>query len=773
MIRVREALRGIRTLALVLALALTLLAGLAEGAAAQASSEGAAGHAARDTAEGRPPRVGLALSGGSARGFAHIGVLLELRAAGIPVDALAGTSMGAVIGGLHASGHTPERLATLARELDWSSLFRDAEPSRPPWPRMPARTERHQLSLPLRDGRPGLPSGLIEGQRITMLLARLTWETHPVSDYTRLPIPFTAVATDLETGRPVPLTDGYLPLSIRASLAIPSLFTPVRLGDRTLVDGAVSRNLPASDVRALGAEHVVCSDVTEGPKAADSLRTFLDVLEQTLSFQIEREAARQRELCDVVLRPRLEELGTYSFDRAPEWIERGRQAVREELPDLRALVPASADRADPSPVPTDAPRVGAGPDSVFLVDIRAPGLPHERVRFLRRVLGLSVPGRTTVDLVDRRVEDLFDAGWFSRIVYRLEDASQSSSGRPPEAGDGELPRRVLVLLGSAGGRDRLHGGLRFDSHYNASALLTAEFPQLLSFGSTTEVEARLGEALAFEARHWLRPSFAPGFLAAARAGYRRLPVDLFDPVGRELPGDLAAEAGGLTLFMGRVLGRIGVAGLELTSEGYGEDPVDGSDAPRRTGVLTTLAATVRLDSRDREVFPTRGLRLEGRLEASQSGLGGDRDLVQSWSDLEAHLPVGDRWTLSARATVGSTGGDDPPLHRTFHLGSTLHDYIFPHRQLTFPGIPPQRFSGRHLQRLETGVRARVRERGVLEVRWVGGDVLEAWTLRPSDWTYGMALSAGVLTPLGPIRLTLSDATADGGPRLELDAGGRF
>ena len=210
-----------------------------------------------------PPKIGIALSGGAARGLAHIGVLKVLEQAGIPVDVIAGTSMGSVVGGLYALGYNADQLDTIVRAQDWFRLLTDPVDRRDLPVDRKIAADRIMLTLPIYRGGIHLPRSVVPGQRIWELLTRLTWSAHGVHDFHRLPTPFAAVATDLETGQAVVLDRGFLPDAIRASMALPSVFAPVELGGVVLIDGGVVRNLPAHDARALGADVLICSDVTD------------------------------------------------------------------------------------------------------------------------------------------------------------------------------------------------------------------------------------------------------------------------------------------------------------------------------------------------------------------------------------------------------------------------------------------------------------------------------------------------------------------------------
>src|SRR3989475_10027875 len=210
----------------------------------------------------RGQKVGVALSGGAARGLAHIGVLKVLEEAGIPVDVITGTSMGSVVGGLYAVGYTAAQLDTIVRTEDWYRLLTDPVDRRDLAVDRKFTEDHYLLTLPIHRGGIKLPRSVVAGQRVSQLLTGLTWSAHAIRDFRALPIPFAAVATDLETSKAVVLDHGFLPDAIRASMALPSVFAPVELADTAHIDGGGVRELPAPGARAPGAGVLVCSGVT-------------------------------------------------------------------------------------------------------------------------------------------------------------------------------------------------------------------------------------------------------------------------------------------------------------------------------------------------------------------------------------------------------------------------------------------------------------------------------------------------------------------------------
>jgi len=269
-------------------------------------------------AAGARPRIGLVLSGGGARGVAHVGVLKVLEQAHVPIDAIAGTSMGAVVGGLYASGMSAAEIEAMMTTVDWQNAFRD----RPPRQALVFRRKREdqnflvRFPLGISSGEFKLPKGLIQGQKLSQMLRRLTLPVAAVSEFDRLPTPFRAVATDLETGTMRVLDRGDITDAMRASVAAPGLFNPVELSGRLLVDGGLSVNLPVDVARSMGVDILIVVDVGFPLLERGELNSVARISNQMLAILIQRESAQQRASLtpqDLLITPALGSTSSFDF----------------------------------------------------------------------------------------------------------------------------------------------------------------------------------------------------------------------------------------------------------------------------------------------------------------------------------------------------------------------------------------------------------------------------------------------------------------------------
>ncbi|MCB1009063.1 MAG: patatin-like phospholipase family protein [Acidobacteria bacterium] len=294
---------------------------------------------AAEPGEDARPKVCVALSGGGALGLAHVGVLRELEAMQVPVDCIAGTSMGAIVGGLYAAGYSPAELEELVATLDWTSLIRD----RPDRRHLPYRRKVDDLNYlthwELGVSKQGirLPDALVSGHRLGAELQLLTLRAAGIDDFDRLPLPFRAVAADASTAETIVLDHGALATALRASMAVPGLFAPVEVDGRLLVDGGVVSNLPVAVARELGAAVVIAVDLHAPVAERQRPKSIAGVLSQSLDALSQREVARAVEDADIVLRPEVDEWGLLDFDVGEELVERGAEATRGQADALQAL----------------------------------------------------------------------------------------------------------------------------------------------------------------------------------------------------------------------------------------------------------------------------------------------------------------------------------------------------------------------------------------------------------------------------------------------------
>ena len=697
------------------------------------------------------PRIGLVLSGGSAKGFAHIGVLAALERAGVPISVVSGTSMGAVLGGFYSIGYTPQQLRAIAATQDWTALLGDRSDRQMLVPDRRVVGSRTVISFPVRGGRVTLPSGVVRGDAIMRLLERITWRAQPVRDFTQLPLPFAAVATDVETGEAVVLTSGVLAQAMRASMAITGVIQPIRLNGRLLMDGAVARNLPAQDARTLGADILICSDVSGPLLKGDDLRSIVDIVIQTVAFQMAEHNEEQRRLCDVLIQPDVKGLSTFSFEEVDDWVERGEAAAALHADTLRRLA-AIADTSRGNRVIAPLLR-----DSVMITDVMVSGVTAQQARnVVTRAVALRVPARLSASSLDRALSRLSATHLFSRATYRIDTTTTDT---------------LVVIQVEAQPQDQIGLGFRFDDHRKAALLFTGTLYNWLQYGSTLDADVRLGEPTQFGVSYLAGRGVVSNFSMGAEARYTRTLLDIFEAGERiaDINTRVATFSGGAARTLGRTT-VIGVrGGLEYIDADF---RIADSDTAQKRAYYTAAAQLWR-DTFDRSFFPTRGISLRLRSEVGNNRLGGRNSFTQHVGDVEQILPLPWSSVLRLRALAGVARGADLPVHRVFFLGGTIPSPAFPETQPIFWGLKPNERSGRAVQVIRASVQKEIANEVYGTVGVNVGNALPRWRIRSSDYIAGWGASLGMATPIGPVELTASGRRLDDWPRLSVSLGPLF
>jgi len=365
------------------------------------------------------PRICLVLSGGGARGMAHIGVLKVLEELKVPIDCIAGTSMGAIVGGLYARGMSPAQIETQMNSVNWQEAFRGSPPRRELAFRRKQDDRNFLVHLPLglKHGDVLLPRGLILGEKLQETLRELTMPYGDTTSFDELPTPFRAVATDLETGQAVIMDKGDLALAMRASMSAPGLFAPVEADGRLLVDGGLTENLPMEVARAMHADVLIVVDVTFPLQSRKELTTALSISNQMLAILVRRDADRQKASLrptDTLIAPELAEMSPTDFASVARTIELGERAARAETARLAALaVPADAYAAylaKRSPPPAPKP-------VIRFVRVDQQSKPYERTILATMQPLVGKPLDLTA--LNARLTEIYGLGDFETIDYSL------------------------------------------------------------------------------------------------------------------------------------------------------------------------------------------------------------------------------------------------------------------------------------------------------------------------------------------------------------------
>jgi len=712
---------------------------------------------AADSAAASRPRIGLVLSGGGARGLAHVGVLKVLEQAGVRPDLIVGTSMGSIIGGLYASGM---RAGDIERELlavDWSSVFAQRVDRR----ELPERRKDQDLDISAafelgwRDGELRLPQSAVSSRGLESLLRRYTLPVRLVDRFDELPIRFRAVATDMETGQAIELDSGDLAMALRSSMSVPGVFAPVEHQGRILGDGGLVNNLPVDLARRLGADIVIAVNVGTPVGGRETLGSVIGLTAQMINILTEQNVQRSLALLrpeDVLVRPRLDALGSGDFTRTADFIRLGEAAAAAELGRLSALAGASVPLAKwgDSPATATVKPTTSGPTLSF-VEVEGTQVANpERLRTQLR----SVPGQAfDARVAEQDVRRLAATGDFLRTDYQLV-RREGRDGLVFELEDKpwgpHFLRIGLDLATDFAGRSGFNLKLAHDRHWLTPS--GTEWRNRLHLGESPFLGTELYHPLRWReelAQDW----FVSGW---AYTGFRVL--SLFDRQGQEA-ATFNRTQGALGVDIGRAFGgwgevRLGPSlGVQRTTPRI----LSLSDI-RRAISEVRYEAGLRLravsDQLDYAIFPQGGYRTEAELTVGQRRLGSLSEEMYRVSAEGTWVHTAGRHTLNLYVRSALSDESPNPLVGRFTLGG-FHN---------LSGYAPEQVNGNHMVLLRATWYMRLNQQVALTRGFFFGGTLEsgnAWLQRGEvslrDLRLGSSLFVGADTGLGPMYLGLTYA----------------
>ena len=363
------------------------------------------------------PKVGVVLSGGGAKGFAHIGALRVIEEAGIPVDFVAGTSMGSIVGGLYAVGYDPDMMQKLCTEQDWDLIIKDQIP-RKFMPLEKRINERHYLvTVPYKNGKLKVKRSMVDGVYVNMLLTRLTMPAYKDRDFDSLPIPFLCIGTDMLSADAIEFRKGSLAQSIRSSMSIPFLFEPVEYDGYLLCDGGLTNNFPVQNVRAMGADIIIGVDLEIIKSDPEVLDNSLKVLERLIAVVSQDKSNVARDECDILIRPDIGKANIMSFNDFSPIIDCGERGARDMYPALKRLADSLQAIEPFEPVRHHTQPV----DKILVNSVEVEGVDEYETKLIKSEFGDEFPHEFEIDEIETTVVKIYSQGYYSNVWYELID----------------------------------------------------------------------------------------------------------------------------------------------------------------------------------------------------------------------------------------------------------------------------------------------------------------------------------------------------------------
>ena len=721
-------------------------------------------HAQQDGKPAERKKVGVVLSGGGAKGMAHIGVLKVLERAGIPVDVITGTSMGSIIGGLYAIGYNAGSLDSVVRRQDWSYVITDKEDLRNLSLSDRSKRFTYVFSTALSLRRKASDGGLIKGKNLAELFGQLCAGYTDSLDFSRdLKIPFACVATNIIDNSEVDFHSGRLPQAMRASMAIPAAFAPVRLGDMVLVDGGLKNNYPADIARQMGADIIIGVTVQGKPKTADEIKGTLGVLGQIVDVNCKNKVEENLALTDLHLQVNTTGYNTASFNATAidTLIRRGEEEAMHHWDDLLRLKREIG--IDDSFRPTIhhplRPKVMTERQHVkrFIFENMTP----QDERFLRQKFNLS---RT--DSVDAELQQQLTASMRVDLFYKTAECHLQPGA------DG-----VDVLL-VAGERKtaQAHIGLRFDTEEYAAVRLGLDVPLKSAVPMNTELTVRLGKRIMARGELTVHPrSFTRPTISFA---YRRNDLDVYVKGNHDyniLYHQFQAEATPINFDYKHFNFQ---AGMRWDYMSYRDklESDQSTDITLNNGHYISYRASLDYNSEDNWYFPTRGARFKAAYAyltdnfVKLEGAAGLNDISASW---RKSFTFGKRFTFQPMVYGRLLLGKTVPLVFANTVGGDWFGH-YVEQQMPFAGIGKLEFVSDHLVAVQLQGQLRIGSNHYVLLRLTGAQQSEKLKeLFDNRTLFGIQTAYYFNTMFGPLGATFGYSSHTKEPYFYLNLGYEF
>lgn len=611
------------------------------------------------------PKVGLVLSGGGAKGIAHIGILKELENAGVQVDYIGGTSMGAIVGGLYASGYTADQIEEAVLKTDFMNLLQDKVSRREKPFFSKAHGEKYAISLPIKKGNLGLPLGLSKGQNVLNFLTELLAPVDEVTDFSKLPIPFYCIGTNIETGEEEVLESGSLPLALRASAAFPSLLNPVDIDGKLLVDGGVVNNFPVDVMKKKGVDIVIGVSVQGELLKREELVSVASLLLQIINFQMYKKSDEQVELLDVYIRPNVIDYSVISFDVKNEILAEGEKTAKKYRVVFDSIAKMQPKKREISKIAPEEKR--------FLVDrIIIKGNKNYTNNYILGKLQLREGDSVSYKEVSKKINTLTASKNFKRIDYHFEKSFQG--------------KKLELAVKEENIQSYLRLGLHYDLLYKSAVLLNYNHKKMLFQNDEFSFDVGVGDKIRYNVEYFIDNGLLPSY--GFRTRYNVFNSDFIYGSGlingkyRDFSTSLYLQTTfdkKFAIGIGAEHKNINASTQNISAEGK-EDFFDNSN------YINTFAF-LKLDTYDKEMFPKKGFyadigfkwflwsdrnhRLDELIENSEpfhqfSQLGGTLGFATTFYD---------KLTFQYTSQAGYTLGKKSFEIFDYHLGGYNQNYI--------------------------------------------------------------------------------------------------
>ncbi len=430
------------------------------------------------------PKIGLTLSGGGAKGLAHIGILKAIDSAGLKIDYITGTSMGAIVGALYATGYSGNDIEALRKDIDFDVLFSNNVPLKTLSMEEKDQYSRFAIELPFINNKIRFTTGVITGQELNMKFSELFFHVYNIRDFNKFKIPFKCMSTDLETGDLVVMDTGNIITALRATMAIPSVFSAVTRDGKKLVDGGLVRNFPVKNVKEMGADYVIGSNVTNGLSKIDQIKNPVDVLLQMAFFREAGDFKEELPLTDLYIHMPLEDYNTASFGSSKEIMNIGLETGLQYYPQFKKL----ADSINALGAASEQQQPEIASKNVFIQEYIVHGLKKTTEPFFIHLMNFYDHKHYTAAQINKAIRRAYGSRYYSSIAYTLEPIAKDTAR--------------IIFAAEENPNTYLKAGLYYTRFRGINVNLNITARDFIIPNSRSMISLSLGESTQIEAEHF-------------------------------------------------------------------------------------------------------------------------------------------------------------------------------------------------------------------------------------------------------------------------------
>lgn len=695
-------------------------------------------------------KVGLVLSGGGAKGFAHIGVLRAIEEAGLRIDYIGGTSMGAIIGSLYASGYKANQIDSIFRSVDFDLLLQDKVPRETTSFYIKRDAEKYALQLPFDNFKVGLPSALSKGQHVYDLLSRLLFHVRDVDDFEKLPIPYLCMATELGTGNSIILDKGYLPKAVLASGALPSFFSPVRYKDKLLIDGGVKNNYPIDEVRAKGMDIIIGIDVQGDLKTEEEIKSGVDVLLQISNYQVMNNISKKIKVTDVYIAPDIDKYSVLSFGDGDAIIKAGYTKAATKLNLLKEIANRQVKGAPLNVVlPNNKDK--------YVAAIEIKGNTNYSESYILGKLKINPP--TTLSFKDFKdgLNNLSSTKNFKRIDYTIDEKENGNT-------------TLHFDLEEETSKNTLRLSAHYDDLYKTSVLVGFSRKRLLSGNDNFHFDLIIGDNIRYDINYFIDRGYNWSF--GINSSFNSFEIDVLastvfgSAIDETVLNTVALDYRDLThqLYIESIFKRNFVIGGGLEYKGlrqFTETIADITSNETRTtfedGDYLSAYTYIDYDSYDNPFFPTRGVTFKGDAHWYFSNTGENSDFgnfVIVQATMGYADSISDKLSINSTVSGGFKLGDKSTSFLDFWAGG--YGYKKFNNFIPFYGYDVLSIRGNSYLKIESSLNYKLFEKNYLQlfgnVGTIGNDIFDNGEWKEL-WDFkGLGVGYGLETAIGPVEI---------------------